>query len=86
MMAFDLDREVGAHIAVDIALDDREVTIGARFEGHRQLSGRREFRPRDQREGIVGGRPGIGIDRTEIDPVPRSESEDGVTVGRQPPS
>ena len=69
-MTFNLDPEVGVRIAVDVALDDREVTVGARLERHRQLPGRGKFRSRNQREGVVGRRPGIGVDRTEIDPVP----------------
>jgi hypothetical protein len=29
VMTFNLDPEVGVRIAVDVALDDREVTVGA---------------------------------------------------------
>ena len=81
MIALDLDREVGAHIAVDIALDDGEVTIGAGLEGHGELSCGGKFRARDKREGIAGNRAGVGIDRAEIDPVTRSEPVNGVAVG-----
>ena len=51
-MAFDLDAEVRIRIAVDIALDDGEVTVGARHMAHGQLPGCVNGPSETMREGV----------------------------------
>ena len=44
-MTCDLDRELGIGVAVDVALDNGEVAVGARLERHSELPRRSEGAP-----------------------------------------
>src|SRR3954447_9796796 len=80
MMTFDLDPEIGAQVAVDIALDHGEVPISTGFERHSQLTCRRKFRSRDKCEGIISCIAEVGVDCAEVNTIPGREPENGITV------
>src|SRR5215213_2337662 len=62
MMTFDLDPEIGAQVAVDIALDHGEVPISTGFKRYSQLTCRRKFRSRDKCERIISCITEVGVD------------------------
>src|ERR1700709_2612358 len=78
LMARNLDLEIRSRIAVDVAFNDREVSIGPRLVAHSQLSGRREQSPREKREGLICGRSEVGIDGAEVETIARLEPENGI--------
>src|ERR1044072_902398 len=80
LMTCDLDRELGIGVAVDVALDNGEITISAALERHSELS-RCSRRSVDQREALVARCTGIGIDRSQIDPIAGLEGDNHVAVG-----
>src|SRR5215212_4666923 len=80
MMTFDLDPEIGAQVAVDIALDHGEVPISTGFKRYSQLTCRRKFRSRDKCERIISCITEVGVDCAEVNTVPGREPENGITV------
>ena len=65
LMTCDLDLEVRIGVAVDVALDDGEVSVGASLEAHRELTRRGEGRTGDQREALVPSSTQVGVDRRQ---------------------
>ncbi len=74
-MTCDLDRELGIGVAVDVALDNGEITIRAGLKRHSELP-RRGWRTVDQREALVARRAGIGVDSSQIDPIAGFEGDE----------
>ena len=72
-MTCDLDREVGIGVAVDVALDDGEVSVSARLERHCRAAPPRWVAPVTSVKLWSPAVPDIGIDRSQIDPSPGSK-------------
>src|SRR3954466_6632110 len=80
VVTFDLDPEIGAQVAIDIALDHGEVPISTGFERHSQLTCRRKSRSRDKCEVIISCMTEVGVDCAEVNTISRREPENGITV------
>src|SRR6185295_794160 len=80
LMTCDLERELGIGVAVDVALDNGEITIRASFKRHSELPGRGGCTG-DQREALIARRACIGVYTCQIDPIAGFEGDNGVSVG-----